>query len=330
MTTFTPATTQGDVVGRLQLEGSRASVRAYFLSDRTRAGQTLLALIWLLDGGLQFQSFMYSRGFVQMITALTPGQPTWVGDSVRWGANTAGGNLTLFNTLFALTQVVIGLGILYRPTARPALALSIVWALFVWWFGEAFGMMFMSMAAPLTGAPGAVLIYALIALIVWPSARPGGLLGAQGARIAWCALWVLMAYLWLQQPSSGADAITNAINAAPSGMSWLSSVQNWAANAATGDGLPIALVMAAVSLLIGIGVAARWRARELLQLSIVVSLAFWVFGEGFGGIFQGGATDPNSGLPLVLLAYVMFGLVSRPDATPEAEPRDADAAVATD
>jgi hypothetical protein len=308
VTTFTPSVASAGITR----ERPRAAVRAYFLSDRTRTAQTCLGLIWLLDGGLQFQSFMYSKGFPQMLIALTPGQPTWVSDSVRWGAQTATGNLTLFNSMFAVTQVVIGLGILYKPTVRSALALSVVWAFFVWWFGEAFGMMFMTMAQPLTGAPGAVSIYGLIALIIWPSDRPGGILGARGARISWCVLWVLMAYLWLQQPSSGADAITNAINAAPSGMSWLSTVQNWAANAATGDGLVIGLVMAAMSLAIGIGLAARWRARELLRLAILVSLAFWVLGEGFGGIFQGGATDPNSGLPLVLLAYVMFGLVSRP------------------
>ena len=315
MTTFTPSVASAGIVR----ERPRAAVRAYFLSDRTRSAQTCLGLIWLLDGGLQFQSFMYSKGFIQMLTGLTVGQPAWVGDSVRWGAQTAAGNLTLFNSMFAITQVVIGLGILYKPTVRSALALSLVWAFFVWWFGEAFGMMFMTMAMPLTGAPGAVSIYGLIALIVWPSDRPGGILGARGARISWCVLWVLMAYLWLEQPSSSANGITNAINAAPSGMSWLSTVQNWAANAATGDGLAIALVMAGTSLAIGIGIAARWRARELLRLAIIVSLSFWVLGEGFGGIFQGGATDPNSGLPLVLLAYVMFGLVSRPPPKSAAE-----------
>ena len=50
----------------------------------------------------------------------------------------------------------------------------------------------------LTGAPGAVLLYGLIGLIVWPNGRPGGLLGVRGARIAWAALWLVMAWLWLR------------------------------------------------------------------------------------------------------------------------------------
>ena len=47
----------------------------------------------------------------------------------------------------------------------------------------------MNMAMPLTGAPGAVVLYGLIALIVWPNGRPGGLIGVRRARTLWAALW---------------------------------------------------------------------------------------------------------------------------------------------
>jgi hypothetical protein len=283
--------------------------RAYFASDTTRALQTALGLIWLLDGGLQFQSFMYGKGFIQMLTGMAAGQPGWLHDSVVWGAQTLQSNQTLWNTLFALTQVVIGLGLLYRPTVKPALALSFFWALIVWWFGEAFGMMFMLMASPLTGAPGAVSLYALVAAIAWPSAHPGGLLGVRGARLAWGGLWLLMAWLWLEAPSSSATAISGAIKAAPSGMSWLSTVQNWATTATKGNGLPIALVLAALSVAIGLAVAANWHPKPFLALAVVLNLAYWVFGQGFGGIFQGGATDPNAGPLFVLLACALYTLV---------------------
>lgn len=286
-----------------------AGARAYFASDTGRSLQTALGLFWLLDGGLQFQSFMYSKGFIQMLDGMTAGQPSWLAHSMTWSAHTAGHNLTVFNTLFALVQVAIGLGLLYQPTARLALLGSIAWAVFVWWFGEAFGMLFMSMASPLTGAPGAVSLYGLMAFIAWPNSRPGGLLGVKGARIAWATLWVLMAWLWLEAPSSNPNAITNAINAAPSGMSWLSTVQNWAAGAASGLGVPIALVACALSLTIGLGVAVNWHARTLLKVSVVLSLVYWVFGQGFGGIAQGGATDPNSGPLFVLLACVLYALI---------------------
>jgi hypothetical protein len=164
------------------------------------------------------------------------------------------------------------------------------------------------MASPLTGAPGAVLLYALIGAMVWPNARPGGLFGVRGARALWASLWLVMAWLWLVE-AGGATGVTNAINAAPSGMSWLSTVQDWFANAAKGDGVGIALVLAAVSVAIGVAVAANWRPKLFLALAIGLNLLYWVVGQGLGGIAQGGATDPNSAPLFVLLAYGLYTLV---------------------
>jgi hypothetical protein len=288
------------------------SIRAYFFSDVARTAQTLLGLIWLLDGGLQFQAFMYGSGFIHLLTGLTTGQPGWLHDSMIWATHTLQSDQVLWNTLFALTQVAIGLGLLYRRTVKPALALSFAWALVVWWFGEAFGMMFMTMASPLTGAPGAVSLYALIGAIAWPNGRPGGLLGVRGARLAWGGLWIVMAWLWLEAPSSAGNAISTSINAAPSGMSWLSTVQNWAANGSRGNGLPIALVLAGLSLAIALAVLTNWHPKPFLLLAVLLNLGYWVFGQGFGGIPQGGATDPNAGPLFVLLAWQLFTMVDLP------------------
>jgi hypothetical protein len=287
----------------------RSALRGYFFSDGTRTVQSVLGVIWLLDGGLQFQSFMYSHGFIQSITSQAPGQPGWVSSSLLWGAHIAGKDLTLWNTLFALTQVAIGLGLLYRPTVKPALILCFGWSLFVWWFGEAFGMLFMNMAQPLSGAPGGVILYTLVGLVAWPNGKPGGLLGIRGTRVLWATLWLLMAYLWLLQASSSANAIHDMINAAPSGMSWLSSLQDGFASITKGNGLIFALIFAALSAVIAIGVGFNRYAKELLILSVVINVLFWLVGQGLGGIFQGGATDPNAAPLFILLAYAVYLVV---------------------
>jgi hypothetical protein len=292
------ANVDAGALGRAGSVRLAARARAYFASDSRRTIQTLLGLIWLLDGGLQFQSFMYGKGFIQLLTNLTAGQPHWVSSSVTWGATTLHSHQVVFNTAFALVQVAIG------------------WVLVVWWFGEAFGMLFMAttpmggapMASALTGAPGAVLLYALIGATVWPNGRPGGLFGVRGARAVWAGLWLVMAWLWLVE-AGGASGITSAINAAPSGMSWLSTVQDWFANATKGDGVVIAVVLAAVSAAIGVAVAANWRPKLFLALAVGLNLLYWVVGQGFGGIPQGGATDPNAGLLFILLAYTLYTLV---------------------
>jgi len=287
-------------------------LRSYFFSDVRRSVQTFLGLIWLLDGGLQFQSFMYSKGFIQMLKAMSPGQPHWLASSVNWGANTAQHNLTFYNTLFAVIQVAIGLGILHRGTVKQALIVSFVWALVVWWFGEAFGMLFMNMANPLTGAPGAVIIYAIIGALVWPNQRPGGLIGATGARILWANLWILMGSLWLLQVNSTANATHNLIQAAPAGMGWLASLQNGFAGVTKGNGLIISVALAVLSIAIGLAVAFNWKPKTFLWTAVGLNLVYWVVGQGLGGIFAGGATDPNAGPLFILLAVVVYSLIPVP------------------
>ena len=41
-------------------------------------------------------------------------------------------------------------------------------------------------------------------------------------------------------------------------------------------------------------------------------MAIWVLGENFGGLLTGQATDPNSGLLLILLAAACWPLSRRP------------------
>jgi hypothetical protein len=304
------------------------------LSITRRGLQIALGLIWLLDGGLQFQSALYSHGFTEGIVEMAQGQPIWLAHSMTWAAHLAEHNLGVYNTLFALVQVFIGFGLLYRPTVKPALLASFGWVLVVWWFGEGFGMLFMNMAEPLTGAPGAVLLYAMIGVLAWPSEKVGGLLDGRGARIMWASLWLVMAFLWLGPASSGSHSISNVLEEGGSGMGWLTSLQGTVAGWIGGGGLVVALVFAILSVAIALGVAMdRW-AKPLLWLSIAMNLVLWVVGQGFGLIFAGGATDPNAGLLFILLAFAMFPVVEasepavarpRPVDIPKARPRQAGA-----
>lgn len=287
----------------------RTRARTYFTEDSTRSVQTALGLLWLVDGALQFQPFMYSKGFPHMLTALASGQPGWLAASIKLAAAVAQANLPIFNTLFAVTQVLIGLGLLCRRTVKPALAGSFVWAMVVWCFGEGFGMLLANTASPLTGAPGAVLLYAIVGLLVWPGARPGGLVGIRAAKATWAVLWLGMAWLWLLGANSSADAVSDAIRTAPSGAGWLASAQNTAAEIAQGNGLVIAVTLSLLSAAIGVAVATDRRPRQFLAVAIALNVAYWVFGEGFGGILTGSATDPNAAPLFILLAAALYPLV---------------------
>jgi hypothetical protein len=282
----------------------------------TRSGLRItLGLIWLLDGGLQFQSFMYSHGFLkEVIEPSAAMQPAWIGHSILSAAHFAGHNLTLWNTLFALTQVGIGLGLIFRRTARPALLASFVWALVVWWFGEGLGMIPSGMASPLTGAPGAALLYGLIGLLVWPteeteredSSAGAGLIGERGGRLVWSALWLTATALWCLSVNHAAGATSEALKTAAGGsMHWLASLQTSLAGTTKGHGEAIAIALAILSLTVAAGVWTRWR-RAALLIGAGLSIAYWFLGQSLGALTSGMATDPNAGPLFVLLSLALL------------------------
>ena len=122
----------------------------------------------------------------------------------------------------------------------------------------------------------------------------------------------MMAWLWLGAAGSSPNATSEAINGAPSGIAWLTHAQQWLATATQGHGLAIGLTLASASAAIAITVARNWHAKAFLGLSVFINLVFWIVGQGFGGIFAGGATDPNSAPLFILLACALYALVRQP------------------
>ena len=146
--------------------------------------QLVLATIWLFDGVLQLQPVMFTRQFgTDMLAPMAHGNPAPVAHSVLWASRLIAGHSVGTDAAFAAIQVLLGLGIAWRPTVKVALAASIGWSCLVWWFGEGLGRVLTSASSTVSGAPGAVLLYGVIAVLLWPStgsapsrraSRPGG------------------------------------------------------------------------------------------------------------------------------------------------------------
>lgn len=289
------------------------SPRIFRIPITLRGIQVALGLLWLLDGLLQLQPYMYTHAFLAEIEAMVPMQPSWAGQPVHWASQLAGRDLALWNTLFALTQCGIGLGLLHRRTVKPALVLSFAWAFIVWWVGEGFGMILMNMGSPLMGDPGAVTLYATIGIVAWPgreddrrSALGAARFGDRGGLIAWSTVWLVSVAIWIEALTRPAYSIAGVLReAGADSMPWLASIQHSLADSLAGDGKAIAAAFLALSLLIAIGVWSRWR-REALVLGILLSLLYWAFGQSLGGLTTGTATDPNVGPLFVLLAVALW------------------------
>lgn len=289
--------------------------------DWRRSLQLALATVWLLDGVLQLQPFMFTpghNGFSGMLAGTAAGNPQPIASSIIWNANLVEHHAVLANAFFALIQLALGLGIAWRPTLKLALAGSIVWSLGVWWFGEGLGGILNGAGTPVGGGPGAVLIYAVLAVVLWPVRSAGSApfaaaraIGAGSAKIVWSALWGLLALLALlgtgRSPSGVRDVITSVDSGEPG---WLAAIDRHAASTVGANGLTAAIVLCLVCLAVGAGVYFSPRVtKATLTVAIVVSLVIWVVTENFGMILASGATDPNSGPLLALLALSYWPVV---------------------
>jgi len=282
-----------------------------------RTIQVGLGLIWLIDGLLQLQPKMFGPDFGHNVILPTAmGQPGVVSSTITHLAHLISVQPALMDAAFAGIQILIGVGLLIRETVKPALVLSFAWALGVWGFGEGFGMLFTGMASPLTGAPGAALLYLAIGVLVWPrstaaapsgSAAAEGPLGEWGGKAVWAAVWSGLGMLWLLPANRADGAISGAISNAVTGEpGWLAHVQLSVAHALGSGGASVAVVCAALSFVIGLGPLVSRHTTVFLVAGAALALDYWMFGEAFGQVFTGIATDPNTGPLLILLALAVY------------------------
>jgi hypothetical protein len=289
--------------------------------DLQRTFRLLLATVWLLDAALQIQPFMFtpgSNGFSGMLTGFAAGNPSWFHRIVVWNASIVGHQPTWTNAAFAGIQFLIAFGIIFKRTCKPALALSIVWAIGVWWFGESAGEIFQGGATPFGGGPGGVLFYAVLAVLLWPSEgsdQPfvaARTLGVSAARAIWAVVWGLLALLSVVGSGRSPQALHDLVAGVDVGQpGWLARIDHASELLFLHHGTTMAILLAIVCVVVAIGAYLPVPiAQATVVLGIVVFTLIWIAVQNFGGILAGGATDPNSGLLVILLALIYWPMTN--------------------
>jgi hypothetical protein len=270
--------------------------------------QVVLGLLWLLDGALQAQPFMFTRSFaLQVIAPVGQGQPGFVSAPVHWVATLIVAHPVTWNVPFAAVQLLLGVGLLVPRTARLTLAASIAWALAVWYLGEGFSGLASGDASLITGAPGSALIYAIVAGAAWPHGHDAREAPAPWLPLAWAVLWVGAAVFQALPGQNSGTAVAGALTGGTSGApAWLASADHSAGAWAAHHGLLLVIILVAAEALIGVGALARRARTPAVWLGLALTLALWALGQDLGALYTGQATDPNTGPVLVLMAIALL------------------------
>lgn len=292
-----------------------------------RTVQLTLAAFWAVDALLQLQPVQLANPnqlVFGTILGNAENQPQPIYGSLVSASHLLGPYALELDLAIVAIQLAIAIGLVWPRSVRPALAVSIAWSLGVWWLGEGFGGIFAGKGTLLVGAPGPALLYALLALVVWPTARRSestiagratiaseGALGERVTRGIWVLLWVGGALLrvvpfWFQPVYALAGDFQLSLDEEPH---WILALGDSLSHFAASAGLTLVIAMAAVEAAIGVGVLTRHR-WPFLTAGMVLATIYWVFGQQFAGLFSGSATDVGAGPLYVLLAMTLGPLRS--------------------
>lgn len=279
----------------------------------------ILGVLWLIDGILQVQPQMFTTNMINSVLIPTlNAQPAPVAASLHAITVIIAQHLVFFNLLIAIVQVEIGLFLIVGLWVRETVILSIVWALIVWYAGEGMNALLTGQASVFTGAPGAVLLYPLLGLLIYPrKGQPSTsgvdtLLSRVQFRRVLAGFWIFAALLQMQpfwwQPGQISGVVGSMTGMGHLNAILIDPIMGPLARLADPLEVPLNIVLIVLFLGLGIGLALakpRWL-RPLLALSILFSLLIWWGAQGFGMILTGLATDFNSGLLIMLMTLACW------------------------
>ena len=290
-----------------------------FRPPSRREVRAAVGILWLVDAALQAAPALFTADWWRTDLAQSVmGQPPAVNRSIFWAVNLIAGHAALWNSMFVAVQVAIGLCLALGKFERAAIAVSIPWALGIWWIGEGFGTLPTGFALPAAGSPGPVLLYPLLVALAWPTS-PRHLRGAssdsdhlatvnwRGGATAWVILWAGQSFLQIPSAFPARQTLEANISEYSQGQpGWLQAIAHHTETLARHHPGALTATMVAAQVAVGFGVLYRPTRRAALGVGIAVSVVYWLTFQYLGGIAAGDATDPGTAPLVILLAIALW------------------------
>jgi hypothetical protein len=271
----------------------------------------VLGLLWLLDGLLQLEAPNFARDFpLGDLAQSVMGAPAWENRAIFSGINPFVAHWPSWNLASALLQATIGIALILGYRVRWALFVSVVWSAAIWLLGEGLGMLPTGFAMALFGAPGAAVMYGVLAGLAWPDATRGSVVAVAKRPWAagWSVYWIGAALLQLPIIYGSAQVFRAGFEESSIGQrAFLVRVSDGVADLVLHRPVAAAVVLGLVELAVAVGwLLDRDHPRRWLGLGIGISLVFWVVGQGLGGMLNWGASDPGTAPLVILLALAAW------------------------
>ncbi len=271
-------------------------------------------MFWFVDGLLKFRPGLADRGEEAYSFAMTAmGSPVPIARAILDVGRLLLQHPGLWWGL-GVVELAIGIALVMGRVTRVALAASALLAMLIWVLGEGFEGLSAGATSIVTGFPGAALLYAILAVLIWPRSLPDdrataarSFLGGIGARLVWALLWLGAAAVQLR-PQVGPGALDSTLFIASheeppvlagmdrAALGWLSFAHEVWLSAAVGALCALLALMVALDVL----------PRLALGAAIALNLVFWLVGQNFGGVLSGNGTDLGTAPLFVLLALVVW------------------------
>jgi hypothetical protein len=291
---------------------------SFVLARDIRLAGLMLGGLWLLDGLLQLQPYMFTHAFeVSVIQSSIDGLPEPLSSHLH---TIVSAYLVPFskslNLVFAALELAVG--VLMVTPKRLALiggcVLSAAWSLLIWVIGEGMGgvttftVVRLNLRYPeslIMGFPGAALLYFLISIFILLSLKRGWILG-EALRITGVAVFgvggllQLLPEFWDPRVQFAMFSSSVLMGSAPRLLTpaIMEMAYYIAMNTIIANMLEII-----VSVALAVCFALRLPARVVVPLAAGWLGFVWVFGMGFMGLLNGTATDPGTP-PLLFLLVV--------------------------
>ncbi len=283
--------------------------------------------LWILAGLLQAQPAMSTEFAPHYLVPNLNGQPFWLFKLMESGVVLWARHPIFWDTVAVWLQLGIGVAVIWgreKRLGRVALWVAMAWAFWVWVMGEGIGgLLIPGENSWLAGAPGAALLYGLASgLLLIPVQK--FTVPRVKRRIArgFSFLWglLLLLQLWPRDGYWTGQVLASATlsMAKMPQPAWISApVYATAGLMAKHPALINALVVLALALLtiwwaIRPGRAVAWTTACWVVLT-------WALCQDYG-VLGGLATDPNTGLPVLIFTFTFLSLRSgsRPGREPYA------------